>query len=219
MPSSHLILCRPLLLLPPIPPSIRVFSNKSTLRMRWPNHRYSTVKLFPCKAKGNTQMNKTWPKDRVGLPRRLNTKESVCSAGATGATGSIPRGGQGNPLQFLAWDMGACWATGHGAAKSQTRLKPLSRSKARERESRQPGVFKKKLLFHTTNLCRNNRKCTTYFLTFNTRKEEKHCSSFTKQVNCDNIIACIPWHILNRIQSYREKKAADINSTFQELLL
>ena len=37
MPSSHLILCCPLLLLPPIPPSIRVFSNESTLRMRWPN--------------------------------------------------------------------------------------------------------------------------------------------------------------------------------------
>ena len=36
MPSSHLILCRPLLLLPPFPPSIRVFSNESTLRMRWP---------------------------------------------------------------------------------------------------------------------------------------------------------------------------------------
>ena len=36
MPSSHLILCRPLLLLPPIPPSITVFSNESTLRMRWP---------------------------------------------------------------------------------------------------------------------------------------------------------------------------------------
>ena len=36
MPSSHLILCRPLLLLPPIPPSIRVFSNESTLRTRWP---------------------------------------------------------------------------------------------------------------------------------------------------------------------------------------
>ena len=35
MPSSHLILCRPLFLLPPIPPSIRVFSNESTLRMRW----------------------------------------------------------------------------------------------------------------------------------------------------------------------------------------
>ena len=36
MASSHLILCRPLLLLPPIPPSIRVFSNESTLHMRWP---------------------------------------------------------------------------------------------------------------------------------------------------------------------------------------
>ena len=36
MPSSHLILCHPLLLLPPIPPSVRVFSNESTLRMRWP---------------------------------------------------------------------------------------------------------------------------------------------------------------------------------------
>ena len=38
MPSSHLILCRPLLLLPPIPPSIRVFSNESALRMRWPKY-------------------------------------------------------------------------------------------------------------------------------------------------------------------------------------
>ena len=38
MPSSHLILCRPLLLLPPFPPSIRVFSNESTLRMRWPKY-------------------------------------------------------------------------------------------------------------------------------------------------------------------------------------
>ena len=38
MPSSHLILCRPLVLLPPIPPSIRVFSNESTLRMRWPKY-------------------------------------------------------------------------------------------------------------------------------------------------------------------------------------
>ena len=38
MPSSHLILCHPLLLLPPIPTSIRVFSNESTLRMRWPKY-------------------------------------------------------------------------------------------------------------------------------------------------------------------------------------
>ena len=38
MPSSHLILCRPLLLLPPVPPIIRVFSNESTLHMRWPKY-------------------------------------------------------------------------------------------------------------------------------------------------------------------------------------
>ena len=38
MPSSHLILCRPLFLLPPIPPSIRVFSSESTLRIRWPKY-------------------------------------------------------------------------------------------------------------------------------------------------------------------------------------
>ena len=38
MPSSHLILCHPLLLLPQIPPSIRVFSNESTLHMRWPKY-------------------------------------------------------------------------------------------------------------------------------------------------------------------------------------
>ena len=38
MPSSHLSLCHPLLLLPPIPPSIRVFSNESTLLMRWPKY-------------------------------------------------------------------------------------------------------------------------------------------------------------------------------------
>ena len=38
MPSSHLILCRPLLLLPPIPPSIRVFSNESALHVRWPKY-------------------------------------------------------------------------------------------------------------------------------------------------------------------------------------
>ena len=47
MPSSHLILCRPLLLLPPIPPSIRVFSNESTLHMRWP--RSFSFSIIPSK--------------------------------------------------------------------------------------------------------------------------------------------------------------------------
>ena len=43
MPSSHLILCHPLLLLPPIPPSIRIFSNESTLHMRWPKYGVSAL--------------------------------------------------------------------------------------------------------------------------------------------------------------------------------
>ena len=47
MPSSHLILCCPLLLLPPIPPSIRVFSNESTLHMRWPNYWSFSVSISP----------------------------------------------------------------------------------------------------------------------------------------------------------------------------
>ena len=47
MPSSHLILCHPLLLLPPIPPSIRVFSNKSTLSMRWPKYWSFSFSISP----------------------------------------------------------------------------------------------------------------------------------------------------------------------------
>ena len=49
MPSSHLILCRPLLLLPPIPPSIRVFSNESTLRVRWPKYWSFSFSIIPSK--------------------------------------------------------------------------------------------------------------------------------------------------------------------------
>ena len=47
MPSSHLILCHPLLLLPPIPPSIRVFSNESTLRMRWSKYWSFSFSISP----------------------------------------------------------------------------------------------------------------------------------------------------------------------------
>ena len=47
MPSSHLILCRPLLLLPPIPPSIRVFSNESTLHIRWPKYWSFSFSISP----------------------------------------------------------------------------------------------------------------------------------------------------------------------------
>ena len=49
MPSSHLILCHPLLLLPLIPPSIRVFSNESTFRMRWPKYLSFSFSIIPSK--------------------------------------------------------------------------------------------------------------------------------------------------------------------------
>ena len=49
MPSSHLILCHPLLLLPPIPPSIRVYSNESALHMRWPKYWSFSFSIIPSK--------------------------------------------------------------------------------------------------------------------------------------------------------------------------
>ena len=49
MPSSHLILCRPLLFLPPIPPSIRVFSNELTLHMKWPKYWSFSFSIIPSK--------------------------------------------------------------------------------------------------------------------------------------------------------------------------
>ena len=49
MPSSHLILCHPLFLLPPIPPRVRVFSNESTLRKRWPKYWSFSFSISPSK--------------------------------------------------------------------------------------------------------------------------------------------------------------------------
>ena len=49
MPSGHLILCHPLLLLPPVPLSIRIFSNESTLRMRWPKYWSFSFSISPSK--------------------------------------------------------------------------------------------------------------------------------------------------------------------------
>ena len=61
MPSSHLILCRPLLLLPPIPPSIRVFSNESTLCMRWPKYCSFSFSIIPSKEiPGLTSFRMDW---------------------------------------------------------------------------------------------------------------------------------------------------------------
>ena len=60
MPSSHLILCCPLLLLPPIPPSIRVFSNEWTLHMRWPKYwSFSFSTFLPKNTQGWSPLEQT----------------------------------------------------------------------------------------------------------------------------------------------------------------
>ena len=98
-PSSHLILSHPLFLLPPIPPSVRVFLNESPLCMRWPKY---------CSSNG---------------------KESACNAGDQGSIpglGSSSEKGNGNPLQYSClenpMDRGAWQVTVHGVVKSQTWL-------------------------------------------------------------------------------------------------
>ena len=64
MPSSHLILCHPLILLPLIPPSIRVFSNESTLCMRWPKYWSFSFSIIPSKEiPGLISFRKDWGKE------------------------------------------------------------------------------------------------------------------------------------------------------------
>ena len=74
MPSSHLILCHPLLLLPPIPPSIRVFSKESTLRMRWPKYWSFSFSIIPSKEiPGGISFRMDW----LNLPAVQGTLKSL----------------------------------------------------------------------------------------------------------------------------------------------
>ena len=73
MPSSHLILCLPLLLLPPIPPSIRVFSNESTLHMRWPKYWSFSFSIIPSKGhSGVSSFRMDWL-DVLAVPGTLKS--------------------------------------------------------------------------------------------------------------------------------------------------
>ena len=96
MPSSHLILYRPLLLLPPIPPSIWVFSNESTLRMRWPKYWSFSFSISPSKEHpGLIPFQCLFPGDSAG-------KESACNAGDLSShpgSGRSTAEGIGYPLQ------------------------------------------------------------------------------------------------------------------------
>ena len=76
MPSSHLILGRPLLLLPPIPPSIRVFSNESTLRMNWPKYWSFSLSISPSSEHpGLVSFSMDW----LDLLAVQGTLKSLCS--------------------------------------------------------------------------------------------------------------------------------------------
>ena len=72
MPSSHLILCHPLLLLPPIPPSIRVFSNESTLHMRWPKYWSFSFSIIPSKEHPGLIFKMDWL-DLLAVQRTLKS--------------------------------------------------------------------------------------------------------------------------------------------------
>ena len=77
MPSSHLILCRPLLLLPPIPPSIRVFSNESTLLMRWSKYWNFSFSISPSNEHpGLTSFRMGWL-DLLAVQGTLNSNTTV----------------------------------------------------------------------------------------------------------------------------------------------
>ena len=84
MPSSHLILCRPLLLLPPTPPSIRVFCNESTLHMRWPKYWSFRLNISPSNEySGLISFRMDWLDLRAGhgtlksLLQHHSSKESI----------------------------------------------------------------------------------------------------------------------------------------------
>ena len=88
MPSSHLILCCPFLLLPPIPPSIRVFSYESTLRMRWPKYWSFSFSIFPSKEiPGLISFRMDWL-DLLAVQGTLKSLLKHCSSKASILQGS-----------------------------------------------------------------------------------------------------------------------------------
>ena len=99
MPSSHLILCHPLFLLPPIPPSIRVFSNKSTLRMRWPKYwSFSFSIILSKEHPGLISFRMDWldQANELGVAKRafsggLVVRNPSANAGNTRDAGAIPK--------------------------------------------------------------------------------------------------------------------------------
>ena len=115
MLSSHLILCRPLLLLPPVPPSIKVFSNESTLHMRWPKYWSFSFRIIPFKEHpGPISFRMDWL-DLLAVQGTLKSflqhrisKASIlqCSAFFTVQL-SHPYVTTGKTIALTRWDL--CW--------------------------------------------------------------------------------------------------------------
>ena len=120
MPSIHLILCHPLLLLPSVFPSIRIFSSESALHIRWPKYWSFSLSISPSN-------EYSWL--ILDFPGGSDGKASAYNAGDPGsipASGRSPGEGNGDPLQYSClenpMDGGAWYPTIHGVEKSRTRL-------------------------------------------------------------------------------------------------
>ena len=122
MPSSHLILCRPLHLLPPIPPSIRVFSNESAPRMRWPKYWTSLV------AQRLKRLPDMWETSVRSLGWEDPLEKEMATHSSTLAWRILWREEPGR-LQFMGLQrVGHDWATSLSLSLSMslTMLKPLT---------------------------------------------------------------------------------------------
>ena len=135
MPSSHLILCRPLLLLPPIPPSIRVFSNESILCMRWPKYWSFSFSIIPSKehpglisfrmdrldllaVQGTLKSLLQHHSSKASILRRSAFPRSIIGLGRSLGEGngySRPCSCVGNPMNRGTW-----WATVYQVTESDT---------------------------------------------------------------------------------------------------
>ena len=134
MPSSHLILCRPLLLLPSIFPSIRVFSNKSALHIRWPEYWSFSFNSSPSNAHpGLISFRIDWL-DLLAVQGTLESllQHHTSKASILRHSAFFTGEGNGTPLQYSClenpMDGGAWWAAIYGVTQSQTQLKRLSSS-------------------------------------------------------------------------------------------
>ena len=124
MPSSHLILCRPLLLLPSIFPSIRVFSNESALRIRWPKYWSFSFSISPSN-EGGGQGNISMPTEGFLVSSGLKHINSQFKAGNSHSTHSS--NATVSPFYMLMWELkvgGSLLAPTELSGASSDRLLP-----------------------------------------------------------------------------------------------